>query len=117
MAEKEEAEAAVIADYLPEQLTDAEVAALVTAAVEQTGAAEEGMQAMEGEGVEQRRSRAGPTGLWSQRRYAASSADGRPAAAVPPPFPLPPGPLGPFGPFGGLGLGTEVTLAPSTPEG
>lgn len=45
-AEKEQAEAAVIADYLPEQLTEAEIAALVTAAVEQTGAAAEGMRAM-----------------------------------------------------------------------
>ena len=39
MANKEQAEAAVIADYLPEQLSAEEVAALVTAAVEQTGAA------------------------------------------------------------------------------
>jgi uncharacterized protein YqeY len=43
-AEKERAEAAVIADYLPEQLSDAEVAALVTEAIEQTGA--DGMKAM-----------------------------------------------------------------------
>jgi uncharacterized protein YqeY len=46
MAAKEEAEAAVIADYLPAPLSDAEVAAIVTAAVEQTGAAGEGMRAM-----------------------------------------------------------------------
>jgi uncharacterized protein YqeY len=46
MAAKEKAEAAVIADYLPEALTDEEIAALVTAAVEQTGAAGEGMRAM-----------------------------------------------------------------------
>jgi len=46
MAEKERAEAAVIADYLPEQLSEEEIVALVTAAVEQTGAAGEGMKAM-----------------------------------------------------------------------
>ena len=46
MAAKEEAEAAVIADYLPEPLSDAEVAAIVSAAIEQTGAAGEGMRAM-----------------------------------------------------------------------
>jgi uncharacterized protein YqeY len=46
MAAKEKAEAAVIADYLPEALTDEEIAALVAAAVEQTGAAGEGMRAM-----------------------------------------------------------------------
>ncbi len=46
MAAKETAEAAVIADYLPEQLTEEEVAAIVTAAIEQTGAAGEGMRAM-----------------------------------------------------------------------
>jgi uncharacterized protein YqeY len=43
-AEKERAEAAVIADYLPEQLSDDEVAALVTEAIEETGA--DGMRAM-----------------------------------------------------------------------
>ncbi len=46
LAEKERAEAAVIADYLPEPLTAEEVAGLVTAAIEQTGAAGEGMRAM-----------------------------------------------------------------------
>ncbi|MCW2767891.1 MAG: GatB/YqeY protein [Nocardioides sp.] len=46
MADKERAEAAVIADYLPEQLGADEVAAIVTAAVEQVGAAGEGMKAM-----------------------------------------------------------------------
>ena len=46
MAAKEEAEAAVIAGYLPAPLTDDEVAAIVTAAVAQTGAAGEGMRAM-----------------------------------------------------------------------
>ena len=46
MAAKEKAEAAVIADYLPQQLTAEEIAGLVTAAVEQVGAAGEGMKAM-----------------------------------------------------------------------
>ena len=46
MAAKEKAEAAVIADYLPEQLGEDEIAALVTAAIEQVGAAGEGMRAM-----------------------------------------------------------------------
>ena len=41
-ADKERAEAAVIAGYLPEQLGADEIAALVTAAIEQTGAAELG---------------------------------------------------------------------------
>jgi len=46
MADKERAEAAVLADYLPEKLSDEEVATIVTAAIEQTGAAGEGMRAM-----------------------------------------------------------------------
>lgn len=46
MADKERAEAAVIADYLPEQLTDEEVAAIVTGAVDQVGARGGGMRAM-----------------------------------------------------------------------
>lgn len=46
MAAKEVAEAAVIADYLPAQLTSAEIEAIVTAAVQQTEAAGEGMRAM-----------------------------------------------------------------------
>jgi hypothetical protein len=46
MSAKEAAEGAVIAEYLPTPLTEAEIAALVTAAVEQTGAAGEGMRAM-----------------------------------------------------------------------
>jgi hypothetical protein len=45
-AAKEQAEAAVIADYLPAQLSPEEIAALVTAAIEQIGAAGEGMRAM-----------------------------------------------------------------------
>lgn len=46
MAEKEQAESAVIADYLPAQLPDAEISDLVTSAIAQVGAAEEGMRAM-----------------------------------------------------------------------
>ena len=46
MAEKERAEGVVIADYLPAQLSNDEIAALVAAAIEQTGAAGEGMRAM-----------------------------------------------------------------------
>ena len=46
MAAKEQAEAEVIADYLPEQLSEAEIADLVTAAVQQTGSAGEGPKAM-----------------------------------------------------------------------
>jgi uncharacterized protein YqeY len=46
MAQKEVAEAAVIADYLPAQLNEREIAELVAAAVAQVGAAGEGMKAM-----------------------------------------------------------------------
>ena len=46
MAAKEKAEAAVLADYLPEQLGADEITSLVTAAIEQVGAAGEGMKAM-----------------------------------------------------------------------
>ncbi len=46
MAAKERAEAVVLADYLPEQLSTEQVAEIVTAAVAQTGAAGEGMKAM-----------------------------------------------------------------------
>jgi uncharacterized protein len=46
LSAKETAEAAVIADYLPEQLGEAEIAEIVAAAIEQTGAADEGMRAM-----------------------------------------------------------------------
>ena len=46
MAAKEKAEAAVIADYLPEQLGAEDVAAIVASAIEQVGAAGEGMKAM-----------------------------------------------------------------------
>lgn len=45
-AAKEKAEAAVIAEYLPEPLSAEEIAALVAAAIEQTGAAADGMKAM-----------------------------------------------------------------------
>jgi len=46
LADKEHAEAVVIADYLPEQLDEGEIADLVTSAIAQTGAADEGMRAM-----------------------------------------------------------------------
>ena len=46
MAAKERAEALVIADYLPAQLTPEEIADVVTAAVEQLGAAGAGPKAM-----------------------------------------------------------------------
>lgn len=46
MADKERNELAVLTDYLPAQLSDAEIAGIVTEAVEQTGAAGEGMRAM-----------------------------------------------------------------------
>ncbi len=45
-AERERAEAAVITDYLPAPLDAAEVTALVAQAIDQTGAAGEGMRAM-----------------------------------------------------------------------
>ena len=46
MAAKEAAEGVVIAEYLPTPLTDSEIADLVTAAIAQTGAGDEGMRAM-----------------------------------------------------------------------
>lgn len=46
MAAKERAEAEVLADYLPAPLSEQEVADLVTSAIAQTGAREEGMRAM-----------------------------------------------------------------------
>ena len=46
MAAKEQAEAAVIADYLPEQLGPDDISHIVGEAVAQTGAAGEGMKAM-----------------------------------------------------------------------
>ncbi|GAB3854244.1 GatB/YqeY domain-containing protein [Nocardioides maradonensis] len=45
-AEKERAEAAVIADYLPQQLTEEEISALVADAIAQLGVAGEGPRAM-----------------------------------------------------------------------
>jgi uncharacterized protein YqeY len=45
-AEKERAEAAVIADYLPEQLSEDEIRELVASVVAQLGAEGEGMKAM-----------------------------------------------------------------------
>ncbi|SDV03654.1 hypothetical protein SAMN04488544_3833 [Microlunatus sagamiharensis] len=46
LAEKEQAEAEVLSDYLPQAMTPEEIAAVVTAAVQQTGAAELGMKGM-----------------------------------------------------------------------
>ncbi|MBC9734233.1 GatB/YqeY domain-containing protein [Nocardioides marmotae] len=46
MAAKERAESAVLADYLPEQLSVEEISRIVTEAVERTGAAGESMKAM-----------------------------------------------------------------------
>lgn len=46
MAAKERAESEVLADYLPAPLTEAEIADLVTSAIAQTGAREQGMRAM-----------------------------------------------------------------------
>ena len=46
MAAKERAEAAVIADYLPEQLTAQEIADLVAATIATLGVQDEGMRAM-----------------------------------------------------------------------
>ncbi len=45
-AERERAEAGVIADYLPEQLTEDEVESLVTAAIDELGVRGDGMKAM-----------------------------------------------------------------------
>lgn len=45
-AQRERDEAGVLAAYLPTPLTDAEVAAIVSDAVAETGAAEQGMRAM-----------------------------------------------------------------------
>ena len=45
-AEKERAEAAIIADYLPEQLDDAEISRLVSETIASLGAARDGMRAM-----------------------------------------------------------------------
>jgi hypothetical protein len=46
LAQKERDEAAILAVYLPEALGEAEIAAIVTAAIDQAGAAGEGMKAM-----------------------------------------------------------------------
>jgi uncharacterized protein len=45
-AEKERAEAAIIADYLPEQLDDVEISRLVSETIASLGAARDGMRAM-----------------------------------------------------------------------
>src|SRR3712207_939635 len=46
LAEKERSEAMVLADYLPQQLTGEEIAAIVRAAIDQTGAAGLGPKGM-----------------------------------------------------------------------
>ncbi|WP_343996028.1 GatB/YqeY domain-containing protein [Nocardioides dubius] len=46
MAAKERAELEVLTDYLPQQLTEAEVSEIITAAIAKVGAAGEGMKAM-----------------------------------------------------------------------
>ena len=46
LAEKEHAESDVLADYLPQQLTQEEIAAIVADAITSTGAAELGMKGM-----------------------------------------------------------------------
>ena len=46
LAEKERAEAAILAEYLPEPLSDEQIASIVADTIEQTGAAGEGMKAM-----------------------------------------------------------------------
>ena len=46
LAEKEKAEAAILAEYLPAQLSAEEIAVIVTSAVESSGAAGQGMKAM-----------------------------------------------------------------------
>lgn len=46
LAQKERAEAEILADYLPPALSQDEIDAIITEAVEQTGAAGEGMKAM-----------------------------------------------------------------------
>ena len=46
LAEKEHAESKVLAGYLPQQLTQSEIAAIVTDAIASTGAAELGMKGM-----------------------------------------------------------------------
>jgi uncharacterized protein len=45
-AAKERAEAAILAEYLPDQLTGEQISELVTAAVRQSGAGSEGIKAM-----------------------------------------------------------------------
>ena len=46
LAEKEHAESKVLAGYLPQQLTQSEIASIVTDAIASTGAAELGMKGM-----------------------------------------------------------------------
>ena len=126
MAAKERAEALVIGDYLPAQLSPAEISDIVTAAVEQLGAAGAGPKAMgkvmgarpaAGQGPGRRRRGRGrgtpPARLGRVPADVSGSAVAAPAVAVPiadapppssPPSPSPPPSLflGGFGFFGGV---------------
>ncbi len=48
LAAKERAEAAIIAEFLPEPMTEQEIATLVTATIAELGVADDGMRAMGG---------------------------------------------------------------------
>ena len=92
MAAKEAAEGEVIADYLPAQLSEAEIADLVTAAIDQTGAAGEGMRAMGkvmGVVTPQVKGRADGGAVAAEVRRSWAEAPAGDASAPPPPLPLP----------------------------
>ena len=128
MAEKERAEAVVIADYLPQQrLSEDEIVALVTAAVEQTGAAGEGMKAMgKVMGVVQPQVKGRADGgvvaaevrpaSWADDRVSWRDRDQRPGRPPPLPWPPPCPPPCPW-PFGGFGGFAAVWPTPSMPTG
>src|SRR4051794_26813671 len=105
LADKETAEAAVIADYLPEQLDAGTIAGLVTAAITQTGAAGEGVRAMgRGMGALQRGAGGGGGGGRGGGGGPAPAAGGRPGGGgrgaggvTPAAGRLPPRGLGPAG--------------------
>jgi uncharacterized protein len=46
LADKERAEARIIAEFLPEPLTDSEITQLVTSTIDELGVREDGMRAM-----------------------------------------------------------------------
>ena len=105
LADKERSESAVLAEYLPQQLSAEEVSAIVAAAIAQTGAAELGQRgigkvmgavtpANQGQGRRRRGRRRGPTSTGWIRLRRASGARGRQAqgygsafsfSCVPPP--------------------------------